>query len=111
MNRSPVTFTLLFIVALAAACGALAGGAAVFLAVRESITPSPISTSIASTNTLPSVPTSTIIVPTPTIAVPTPTIASPTPIVIVPTPTISEPNNDLFLETKLSRLLLQSQRQ
>ena len=30
MNRSPVTFTLLFIVALAAACGALAGGAAVF---------------------------------------------------------------------------------
>ena len=100
MNRSPVTFSLLFIVALASACGALAGGAAVFLAVRESVTPSPISTSISSTNTLPSVPTSTIIVPTPTIAVPTPTIASPTPIVIVPTPTISEPNNDLFLETK-----------
>ena len=93
MNRSPVTFSLLFIVALAAACGALAGGAAVFLAVRESITSSPISTSVSSTNTLQSV-------PTPTIVVPTPTIALPTPIVVVPTPAISEPNNDLLLETK-----------
>ena len=42
MNRSPVTLTLVFIVILAAAFGALAGGAAVFLAVRESLLPKPI---------------------------------------------------------------------
>lgn len=100
MNRSPVTFSLLFIVALAAACGALAGGAAVFLAVRESVIPSSISTSISSSNTLQSIPTPTIMVPTPTAVVPTPTIELPTPIVVVPTPPIPEPNNDLLIETK-----------
>ena len=100
MNRSPVTFSLLFIVALAAACGALAGGAAVFLAVRESVIPSSISTSISSSNTLQSIPTPTIMVPTPTTVVPTPTIELPTPIVVVPTPPIPEPNNDLLIETK-----------
>ena len=47
MNRSPVTLTLVFIVILAAAFGALAGGAAVFLAVRESLLPKPIASSIS----------------------------------------------------------------
>ena len=107
MNRSPVTLTLVFIVILAAAFGALAGGTGVFLAVRESLLPKPIASSISSTNTFKSLPTPTIalptptiVLPTPTIALPTPTIAFPTPIVEVTTPPISNPNNDILLESK-----------
>ena len=79
MNRSPLTYSLLFIVALAAASGALAGGAAVYLAVRESLTPTPTTTFVSSIDSLESVPKSTI---------------------TVPTPTMLEPNNELGLETK-----------
>ena len=72
MNRSPLTYSLLFIVALAAASGALAGGAAVYLAVRESLTPTPTTTFVSSIDSLKS----------------------------VPTPTMLEPNNELGLETR-----------
>jgi len=79
MNRSPFTYSLLFIVALAAVFGALAGGAAVYLAVRESVTPTPTTTFVASIDSLKSVPKS---------------------IITVSTPTMLEPNNELGLETK-----------
>ena len=93
MNRAPFTFPLIFVIALAAAAGSLAGGAAVYLAVRESIVPASTSTDVSSIDSLKSVPTPTISVATPTISVPTPTIS-------VPTPTISVPNNEIRIETK-----------
>ena len=93
MNRAPFTFPLIFVVALAAAAGSLAGGAAVYLAVRESIAPASTSTDVSSINSLKSASTPTISVPTPTILVSTPTIS-------VPTPTISVPNNEIRIETK-----------
>ena len=93
MNRAPFTFPLIFVIALAAAAGSLAGGAAVYLAVRESIVPASTSTDVSSIDSLKSVPTPTISVATPTISVATPTIS-------VPTPTISVPNNEIRIETK-----------
>ena len=79
MNRSTLTFPLVFIVALAAASGALTGGAAVYLAVRNSVTPTPTSIFVSSIDSLKSVPT---------------------PIIAVPTSTILEPNNEISLATK-----------
>ena len=79
MNRSTLTFPLVFIVALAAASGALAGGAAVYLAVRNSVTPTPTSIFVSSIDSLKSVST---------------------PIIAVPTSTILEPNNEISLATK-----------
>ena len=79
MNRSTLTFPLVFIVALAAASGALTGGAAVYLAVRNSVTPTPTSIFVSSIDSLKSVST---------------------PIIAVPTSTILEPNNEISLATK-----------
>jgi 2-alkenal reductase len=72
MNRAPFTFSLIFIVALAAAAGSLAGGAAVYLAVRESVAPASTSTYVSSMDSLKS----------------------------ASAPTISVPNNEIRIETK-----------